>query len=221
MKTCIKVIVLMAVATFACYPSTITLDLGYSFTPGGQPAGAPPWLTATFTDVVGGVELEMTSNLTSDSEFVTEWYFNLDPALDRTQLDFTYLAAQSTVEPTYQVGNVKADGDGYYDIRFNFPEAGNQRFMEGDVTTFLISGITGLSANDFKFLSDPGGGNGVYLSAAHVQGIRGGAVPSAWIGTSDAPEPSPALLFGTGLTLVAIGAFVRSRRRKAAASTSR
>jgi hypothetical protein len=163
------------------------------------------WATATFTDAgADTVTLKMTaSDLLAPSEFVSEWYFNVDP--------YVYLGfGQPVIEggtmtaPTIsQGGSYKADGDGYFDIRFSFSTAETGRFGAGQSITYLITGDD-LNATDFLFGSAPSGGSsGGLYTAAHIQGISvPGGSPSVWVTT---PVPATAWLLGSGLLgLVAI-----------------
>ncbi len=68
---------------FASGASAVTFDLDREFSGATPPSGPDPWLTATFVDVVAGtVRLTMDSFGLVDSEFVREWLFNIDPALN-------------------------------------------------------------------------------------------------------------------------------------------
>lgn len=105
----------------------------------------------------------------------------------------------------------KADGDGWFDILFDFPPppgSQNARFTAGETVVYDITYTGPIDVNSFDFSSAPGGGNGTFLSAAHVQQTGGGS-GSGWIGAA-VPEPATALLLGGGLVALAAG-----RRRSA------
>jgi hypothetical protein len=184
---------------------TITFSFVNPAFSGTSPGGGTPWLTATFTDVTGGVQLTMTVGTLLPSEFVEVWGFNIDPDLTLTKPTNTGgQNASVDVSPP----PIKFDGDGYYDIAFSFPTAqSGDRFVSGDTSVWFFSGLT---AADFLFLSAPGGGQGVYYTAAHVQGIAD-APGGGWIAGTVVPEPLSALLVGAGLTLSSL---VRWRRRR-------
>lgn len=210
---------LLVAATTA---SAAVITLGEEFSGASDPSGTPPWLQATFTDVVGGVQLTLASLLQDPAEFVDEWMFNLDPTLDPTALSIAYQSRTGSFgsNPVVSTGvnAFKADGDGFYDIRFVFDKAPpSDRFGNTDSVTYLISGITGLDAADFLFW-DQGGSKGDFMSAAHIQGIAPDGQNSGWIGGDDGslpPEqiPEPGMLFLMGAGLLGLG---MARRRTTA-----
>jgi hypothetical protein len=181
--------------------------LDTEFSGGTPPAGPTPWLTATFDDEaldLGSDEVRLTldaTNLTG-SEFVSAWYFNLDPALDPASLTFTYdsgIMAEVSTTPPEKKNKFKADGDGYFDMKFEFPTSNKEpelRFSVGDTSVYIISGIVGLTADSFDFFSESKNSRGL-KDAAHVQGIGPDGEDSGWI--TSTPEPGTMLLFGTGL----------------------
>jgi len=190
--------------------STITFPMSVEFSGGTPPIGASPWLTATFDDggSAGSVDLTLeTTNLTG-TEFVFQWTFNLDPALDPTDLEFSApTKIGAFANPTVSLGTnaFMADGDGRYDVKVAFENSDGPptRFGAGDTVIYTITGIPTLTASSFDFLSEPAGGHGPYPTAAHV-----GAIPpdgnSGWITT---PEPA-------ALSLVALGAGLLLGRRR-------
>jgi hypothetical protein len=164
-----------------------------------------PWLRATFHTVsVGEVTLTLESFLTG-TEFVdgnAGWYFNFNPALDVMALSITFVTG-SGVEPEFigQGENAfQADGDGSFDIAFDFPQPAGSRFGAGATAEFNITSSEPITAYSFNFFSELGGGQGSYLSAAHVQNTPG-SEGSGWIGA--VPAPGAALLGVIGLGVVA------------------
>lgn len=193
----------------------VTFNLDHEFSGGTNPSGKAPWLRATFTDTAGGVLLTMDNLLQGSTEFADAWYFNLDTELNPSSLTFTYVSGQQTAgAPLHATDSFKADGDGWFDVKFAWTTQNNaDRFTQGEQSVFLISGISGLTASEFWYSSLPGGGNGTWDTAAHVQGISPN--DSGWIGykgtPQTVPEPGTILLLGGGLLGLA-GFGIRRKR---------
>src|SRR6185312_6073374 len=160
--------------------SSAASPVNYDFTQvssGTTPAGTPPWAQASFTDVgmpADAVQLTLSAGNLAGSTYLSCWYFNIDSLLDPTALNFT--AAGSTgafTGPTISTGAnaFKAGPDGKFDILFTFNSTGDDstRFTSGDSMTFTISGISGLTVQDFNQLSTTAGGVSAYTSAAHIE----------------------------------------------------
>ncbi len=179
----------------------LQFDLSVEFSGAVAPDGAGPYLRATFEDVPGGVELTLTSLLIGSTEFVDEWYFNLDPALDPTLLSVAYDSGGPAATSVMQaVDSFKADGDGLYDLRFDFANAPpTSRFNGSDSVSYLITSSESISAASFDYLSLPDGGNGPFVTAAHVLGTGNGD-DSGWI---TVPEPATVGMLSIGLVLFA------------------
>lgn len=184
-----------------------------------SPAGPGPWVDATLQDAANGVLLTVNNLGLTGGEFLSQLYLNINPADNVNNLTFTFQSGTSGVTaPTIQTGEdgFKADGDGKYDILFNFSTSNSGRFGAGDSVTYLIAGITGLSSADFKYLSTSSGGeHGPFFGAGHVQGIAGeSGSDSVWIDPSLGPQivpvPEPS---SSGLLGAAIGLWVVWRMR--------
>ena len=215
LKTC-------AVAAFGLFSlqvsaSTVTFNLDYEFSGAQEPQGASPWAVATIDDSFGDantVRLTMEATNLVGAESVTSWFFNFSG--DANLLSFNpYDTADATVnyiftDSTDSNTALKADGDGFFDIKFDFaPPSGSfaSRFTAGETIIYdLTYTAAPIVASDFNVFSASGGGTGSYLSAAHVQSIAdpiycsGSSDPacgSGWIGA--VPVPAAVWLFGSGL----------------------
>jgi hypothetical protein len=188
---------------------------------GTAPAGS---LTATFTDVAGGVQLKIDSSLAAGENLDPKdaLYLNLNPSKDAllgsllfTKSGDTGFSQAAVVKQGKDA--FKADGDGSYDFLFTYSSA-TKAFKGGESQTYTITG-SGIVADDFKFLSQPPtGGNGFWLAAVHVQNTPSGGSGSAFVGATEhhqqqhpTPEPSTLAIAGLGaLGFLAYGL----RRRK-------
>lgn len=182
-----------------------------SFNPENTFSGTAPagYLTANFTDIAGGVQLVITSNLAAGENIDPNkaLYFNMNPSQNAILQNLTFRLtgnANFNQQATVNTGDnkFKADGDGYYDILFSYNHSTNA-FTTGQSQTYFITASSGsIRASDFtNYLSYPGGGTGTWLAAAHVQNTPLGGSGSAWVGGTVTPTPIPAaaLLFGSGL----------------------
>jgi hypothetical protein len=221
MRTLVQVLVLTAAAMAPAF-GDVVFNLNYEFSGAQSPQGPAPWLTATFSDVSTGiVQLEMSTAGLINQEFVSEWFFNLNTSYNPSNLVITHVSSDVTAETVLKsasqstnTNKLKADGDGYFDFGFEFYTSGVNKFVAGKTSIYTISGIPNLKETDFLFVSAPGGGNGSWHSAAHVQGIGATGGGSGWIGptTAAVSEPSPYLAYG--LALGGLG-WVMWRRRLA------
>ena len=189
----------------------IVFDYNYAYT-GTAPSGMAPWLQVTFENQATNlVRMTLSAANLSPGEFVSNWYFNLDPALDPGKLVFTYYDIGGPAANIRQIAKdaYKAPGDGKFDILFEFPtweSTGANRFDGSDSTLYMITyndPLLKINMKSFNFYSIPATGDGKsFLSAAHVQGISTGAGSghvSPGEGISPAPEAGTLLLFGIAL----------------------
>jgi hypothetical protein len=215
---------ILVLGALALIPATASADsYTLDFLPTNTFSGTAPagTLSATFSDVSGGVQLVITSSLAAGENLDAggSLYFNINPTKSSllsglnfaltANTGFSQAASVATGENAF-----KADGDGYYDILFSYAPS-TKAFTSGESQTYSITGGA-ISAFDFaNFFSSPGGGNGTWLSAIHVQNTPSGGQGSAWVGgTPDGftPVPEP-----SSLAILAIGAVglvsYRLRRR--------
>lgn len=206
--------------------SGITYQFDSEFSGGTPPAGAAPWITATIQNTTPGtVLLTVANNGLGGSEFVSGFYLNLNPTFNPLNLSISYVSSVGTFAvPSIASGTIergtdsyKADGDGKYDLFFDFSLSSGTTFGAGESITYQLSGISGLSANDFDYLSAPDGGHGPFDAAAHVQGIGANGSLSGWVEPSLGaqpllvPEPSSCVLLTCALGF--LGWVRRSKNR--------
>jgi hypothetical protein len=200
----------------------LALNLGYIFSGVTNPPANPatPWVTASFADQGANVLFTLigTANLTG-TEDVMSFYFNFDDALNLPGLGFSLVSTNGAFNLpsiTLDENNLKADGDGKYDIRLDFTTGMNvsQTFGAGDSISFLLIYTGTLDETNFTCLSAPAGGSGPFYAAAHIQNTTGGQ--SAWVAadsTTIVPIPEPStfalVVFGSLMCLLA----VRDRKR--------
>lgn len=186
----------------AVWSANATAGVLYEFNnvySGSSVSQAAPWLEAAFQDD-GPNQVLLTISATdlaggSNPEFLGELDFNFNPNTPSNvnDLSFAFQSGSSgitAVAPGTGEDAFKADGDGYYDINFNFKN--DSSFQQGDSLTYLITTAPGtsLSAADFAYVStSPGGTSGPFYAAAHIQGGTGGF--SAWIEPGGGPMPVP------------------------------
>ena len=200
--------------------------------------GGPPYMTALFEDIIGepgSVKLTLsTAGLMSPTEFVSAWYFNLDPTMNVDLLQFafdtTLSSSQQAVTSTnfefvQDENNVDLKGKA---VGFDFgPEFGTSN-SDGDEARFDADELfvgklwttelgKTLTANSFKF-QNAGDGKGeelFFYGVAKVQGIQSGD-GSTQLGGDLVVVPLPAAAWA-GMALVgAIGVRRRLARRNCA-----
>ena len=188
---------------------------------GVAPSSNSPWLTATFDDSYSGantVRLTMFASNSLGNESISEWYFNFDPSLDLAELSFNEISSdgvdmsKSQTGPFTGVDAYQADGDGLYDINFIFPPPPGRpadRFQAGETVVYDITYTSPIDVNSFNFFSSDGGGQGNYLSAAHVLNTSGGG-SSGWVGV--VPEPVSSTLFLVGAATLGFRRLRRNRK---------
>jgi hypothetical protein len=197
--------------------TTLTFGLDIPYNGGDDPAGTTPWVTATFDDSFGDantVRLTLSAPNLVSVETVVGWYFNFDPDLDPTQLTPTVVDNSAAVPNAINLGVdlFQANGDGMYDIHFDLPPPSGSfpaRLTAGETIIYDFSYVSPITVASFDLFSAVGGGQGTFLSAAHIGATGPTGETSKWIGY--VPEPSTALLFASGL----IGLALKGRRRRA------
>jgi hypothetical protein len=205
----------------AARADSISVVLDTEFSGAFAASGSP---TITFTDA-GADTVTMTMDVSglSGSEFIRRWFFN--SSLNPAGFTFTHVsgdAAAISVQTTFNQntnGAFKADGDGYFDIVFDFTGAGDLDADEPDVVYTISGNGAGISVSTFLIGSATGGGSGTWMSAAHVQGVGSSGANSGWMGgnttINHSPEPGTIFLLSAGVAGL-VGARRRARRRASA-----
>jgi hypothetical protein len=210
---CLVLALLALAGARSAQATSVTFGLDVEFSNGTPPEGSAPWVTITIddaADAVGanGVRVTISNGGLTDEEFVSEVSLNLDPLLDPTQLVYTAVSTSAVASVTFLTGVdfFQSDGDGKFDVVLVLPPPPGSftaKFTGGETIVFDLDYGAPLSAGDFAFGSAPGGGQGTFFAAAHVQGIGLDDEDSGWIGY--VPEPATAVLLGGGLVALAAG----------------
>ena len=91
-----------------CAKNAAASGFVYQFTgtfSGGAPGGNAPWLDATFQDTSGGVLFTVDSAGLADTEYLSSFFFNLNPAAGNVKnLTFTLENKTGTVQPNFLAG---------------------------------------------------------------------------------------------------------------------
>lgn len=179
----------------------LTKEYSGAFPPAGD-LNDGAWLTALFEDNGDGtVDLTLTATNLVGEEFMSEWFFNFDDAKALDDLVFTDSTGDVPDSISLDENMLKADGDGEFDILFEWLTSAHAFDATGLWTVTISSTSESIFASDFDFLSEGMGNSPDGLeTAAHVQGIGDDGAFSGFI---TVPVPGAVLLGGLGLGAVA------------------
>lgn len=170
-------------------------------------------ITVQIANIAGGVRVTVTNNLVDPGAFLGALYLNTSVApLAGAAGTCVSCAATNGQTMTFNFGSdaFQADGDGRYDILIDFSTASADRLLPGETVIFdLTSTTAGFTSDSFLVFAAPGGGNGPFRAAAHLQGLPNGQ--SDWV-AEEIPEPTSMILLGTGLATLAAGLRKRYKR---------
>ena len=209
------VIALGSALTTKADPVTFVLT-GADFS--GPTANTGGNITVNIVNISGGVRVTVTNNLVDPGAFVGTLYLNTTVAPLANAIgtcggigDNCTGTNGQTMTFNFGIDAFQADGDGIYDIKIDFSTAAADRLTPGEAITFdLLSTTGGFTSDSFLTFSVPGGGNGPFRVAVHIQSLPNGG--SDFITESSVPEPTSMVLLGTGL--IGIAASLRKRFRK-------
>ena len=159
MKTCFLIAVGLSILGASGPLARATTNiLNLYFTLAGKaPGGGLPWLTRTLQDGFQPNSVRLTFDAINlvGNEFVSAWYFNLNPDLNPTTLSFS-LVSNPTALTVSSIGagsnTFKAGSGGYYDLLVDFPTppgAFSAKFTAGEKVIIDVTRSGGLSVGDF------------------------------------------------------------------------
>lgn len=130
-------------------------ELNLEYSGGTNPAGSRPWLVATFENdaiVPGQVNLKLEARGLTGNEFVSNWYFNIDPTYNNALSILPGANVSQVIQNRYGAGPALG-----FDIEFNFPTSNSSglRFGVGSVLNYEFWGA-GLDEDDFNFSNASG-----------------------------------------------------------------
>jgi hypothetical protein len=158
-----------AVLTLGLMPApanalSVTFNLDREFSGGDDPAGGTPWVTAKFDDIAGGVQMTIDTLGLVGSEFLTQFYFNIDPFLTPTNTNYVSGVTASAFD--YGLNAFKADGDGDFDALFDYPTSGAGIFSALKTSVYDLLHAD-LSVSNIVALSQGGGNSPVGFMSLH------------------------------------------------------
>lgn len=187
--------------------SALTFELNTPFTAAGTGSILQPaWLTATFEDTAGGVQLTLSAAGLPTGSYVSQWYFNIfqnteiAPPSQQGPLTDPRLQLFLLSPDNLNAGPDTATLGNGFDFSMTFGSAGNV-FDSQDTATFLFSLPTGIIADWFNQLNTAG----AFYAAANILSLTGGAGSSIAATSSTTPGPAPIaepasiILLGLGL----------------------
>lgn len=188
---------------------------------GPTPSDPFPWLTAEVKQVGSDIYLAMQTDFANASKIGDVWLNVKNDAWlpSLTFSDFQVNSGDTELKnPVVKNANNESPTPGeagQFDIKIEFKTSSSKAFDGTDAVQFKLTctGCVGFGLDAFDALSTPGGNQGQFRIAAHVQPsegdstkIGGQAVPES------VPEPGTLILLGVGLAGLGAVKLRRSRR---------
>jgi len=175
-------------------------------------------MTALFEDI-GPNQVQMTIDAVAltGNNTINSLCFNFNPAFNSKDLTFTQTGSVGGVQGLVSSANDSykvSGGGGKFDIDFIF----GPDFKTGDSVTYSITGIPGLSVNDFLYLETASAGRVPGYAAGSIQELSGLVI------IQGAPQAVPDISSTFGLLvlgLVAVGFLARKFKAVPAYSATR
>jgi hypothetical protein len=176
-------------------------------------------MTALFQDAgPGQVDLTVTAVNLDANNSVNSLFFCLNPLLDAKDLVFTQTDPPGGAQGVVSLGNdsFKVGGGGKFDIDMSFGPT--PAFDNGDMTHFTISGISGLTVNDFLFQETASAGHSQCYAQGSLLTLDSVVIVDGSLNRDDGPNVSvpdggaTAGLLAMGLA--GVGLFARKVNRK-------
>jgi hypothetical protein len=212
---------LLSIIAVPTHADTV-FNLNTEFSGATAPPGPGPWVRFTFHTVsTGTVELTIDNLLAAGANKIGAAYFNISESFVPTAVAVTNTGGVASSAILRKIANplssgpnaspFKADGDGFFDFRIDLPTSSNT-FGGGQSSKYKLT-APGLTDASFNFSSEPGGGNGSYHAAVHMQGLGADGRESGWLGDA-AVVPLPAAAWMGMSLLGGVGGVGFFRRRR-------
>jgi hypothetical protein len=192
----------------------VVIELGREYAFNTQPAGAGPFLRATFTQTGTDTVAIRLERLFSDPQAtINRWLFNLDPSMNLSQLEVSQVGGP--VAHVHKNANgVGAGGGSLFDIRLLWPASPGRKFDGSHSEANFIMSMPGLTTESFLFGSVGGQAHATNLaSVALVDRVQG--TQSGWFTHSESSPsvvPLPPAVWAGAAGLAMVGAYIRRRR---------
>jgi hypothetical protein len=187
-------------------------EFGTTFSNPYVPDGSAPWLTAFFKKTSADtVDLTLTNQLQSSTEFITGVYFNVTgvPTNILAPLAASGNGASALAGVNFGADSFNVNGGGKYDIQLDFKKSGD-RFTQNESLTITFT-RDGLSASAFGVPATSSGGSGPFYAAAKVQGI-GTNDDSTMIAGRTVAVTDPAPILPWGIVVFGMAHVIRRRQ---------